>query len=179
MKLSPVPFSASPCQVYYLTFRSKHSPQHVILSTLNLQMSHDVILLIWHSNFLTPQRWNRCQVINTQRSCICISHWHTSVQFYCNITLCCLGVFLQIVVSRCKLQNLFHWTYKSTSKPNRYWIVPKDVLQLVCTNCLLNSEQVCIGIPDVPILAGQYRFWELCSVSHLDIWRDTHLCRFS
>jgi hypothetical protein len=29
-----------------------------------------------------------------------------------------------------------------------------------------------LGIPDVPILAGQYRFWELCSVSRLDLWWD-------
>jgi hypothetical protein len=33
--------------------------------------------------------------------------------------------------------------------------------------------------PDVPIMAGPYRFWELCSVHRLDIWRFTHLCRFS
>jgi hypothetical protein len=36
-----------------------------------------------------------------------------------------------------------------------------------------------VGTADVLILAGQYRFGELCSVSRLDTWRDTHLYRFS
>jgi hypothetical protein len=69
---------------------------------------------------------------------------------------------------------LKHWRWRRHK--------PEDHINIFTTmenSNLRHNHIIRIGIPDVPILAWQYRFWELCSMSRLDIWRDTHLYHFS